>query len=354
MKIIAHCIALSMLFFVAVDCFAAADSNSSDQVIIRPEAKLNETGNANLHAENKNDATNKAEQQRLMEIAKARIEEENAMRESERARATLAEMIRVRRMQKPASSSPEEKQNVVSSQYLLTVGKHMQKYWILPDNQQWNTGVEAVVVLTILRDGTVAKTVVDQKSNAPSFDQLVMDAIQKASPMPSFPVSMPEDSIEIGLRFRPGEFQDSGGTLMRKNIKNQSDDGNSSSTIREDTLDEKKYSGFIASVEPCELGEGDKRLCYIMTIQTETGVLAQGDFYEGVDIYMNNKKEWPEEKINEYNSAECRYNFSRLVSRELETGRSVDIIINSRIGEEKVITSINVNSRNLSNWMMGL
>ena len=156
----------------------------------------------------------KAEQQRLKEIAKARQEEQNAVREAERARAALAEMIRARGAQNPGagtakgSSSAAGRQGVssiVSQQYLMELGAHVQQFWILPEMRQWDPRLETVVVLTIRRDGTVAKTSVEQPSADPLFDQFVMKTIDSASPMPQFPKLMSEDSIEVGLRFRPNE-----------------------------------------------------------------------------------------------------------------------------------------------------
>lgn len=153
----------------------------------------------------------KTEQQRLKEIAQARLEEQNAQREAEKARAALAEMIKTRNTQKPATSSTGRSSarqgvsNIVSQQYLMSVGAHMQQFWILPEMRQWDSRLETVVVLTIRRDGTVVKTMVEQKSADPFYDQFVMQTIEKASPMPPFPKLMSEDALEVGFVFRPNE-----------------------------------------------------------------------------------------------------------------------------------------------------
>ena len=154
------------------------------------------------------------EQQRLKDIAKARLEEQNAQREAERARSALAEMIRARGApEKTApsgatgrSSARQGVSSIVSQQYLMAVGAHMQQYWVLPEMRQWDPRLETVVVLTILRDGTVAKVTVEQESADPFFDKFVMKTIESASPMPAFPKLMGENSIEVGFRFRPGEM----------------------------------------------------------------------------------------------------------------------------------------------------
>jgi colicin import membrane protein len=152
----------------------------------------------------------KTEQQRLKEIAKARLEEQTAQREAEKARAALADMIKARG-EKPSASSAKGTsarqgvQSIVSQQYLMTVGARMQQFWILPEMRQWDPKLEAVVVLIILRDGTVAKVTVEQQSADRYFDEFVMKTIESASPMPPFPNLMGENSIEVGFRFRPNE-----------------------------------------------------------------------------------------------------------------------------------------------------
>lgn len=151
------------------------------------------------------------EQQRLKEIARARLEEQTAQREAEKARAALAEMIKARGAKPAASSSAKGSsarkgvQSIVSQQYLMSVGARVQQFWILPEMRQWDARLETVVVLTILRDGTVSKVDVEQKSADPYYDQFVMKTIESASPMPPFPKLMGEDAIEIGLVFRPNE-----------------------------------------------------------------------------------------------------------------------------------------------------
>lgn len=156
-------------------------------------------------------ARKQQEQQRLKDLARARAEEERARLEAERARAALAEMIRQRNSRQPSSgargaSGRQEVQSIVFKQYLSALYDRVQQFWILPDMRQWNPGLEAIVVLTILPDGTVAETMIEKRSSDPFFDQFVMKTIQSASPMPRFPKLMKESSIEVGLRFRPGEL----------------------------------------------------------------------------------------------------------------------------------------------------
>jgi colicin import membrane protein len=155
-------------------------------------------------------ARRQQEQERQKVLASARADEERARLEAERARAALAEMIRQRNAQSASSaargpSGRQEVQSIVLQQYLSALYDQIHRYWILPDMRQWNPALETVVVLTILPDGTVADTMVEKKSTDPFFDQFVMKTIQSASPLPRFPKLLKESSLEVGLRFRPGE-----------------------------------------------------------------------------------------------------------------------------------------------------
>jgi len=178
-------------------------------VSLKPiKRKIQKTDPDKLAAEQ---AKRQRDQERLRELAKARQAEDQARLEAERARAALAEMIRQKGTQPPTGgprqmSGGKEVQSIVFKQYLSSLFDRVQQFWILPQMRQWDAGLETIVVLTILRDGTVAKTVIEKKSQDPFFDQFVMKTIQSATPMPVFPKLMPQASIEVGLRFRPNEL----------------------------------------------------------------------------------------------------------------------------------------------------
>lgn len=179
-------------------------------VSLKPiKRKVRKTDPKKLAAEK---ARREQEKRRQQDLAQARLEEERARQAAQEARAALAEMIRQKGV-KSASSSPARKssggkevQSIVFKQYLSSLYDRVQSFWVLPDMRQWDITLETVVVLTIRRDGTVAQTKIEKKSRDPFFDQFVMKTVQNAVPMPRFPTLMPQSSIEVGLRFRPGEL----------------------------------------------------------------------------------------------------------------------------------------------------
>ncbi len=91
-------------------------------------------------------------------------------------------------------------------QYLSTVYQKIHDHWVLPDLQNWDNSLEAVLVIVIQREGTVAKSYFERKSDNIYFNQFVLKAVKDAAPLPPFPDQLQENTFEIGLRFKPGEL----------------------------------------------------------------------------------------------------------------------------------------------------
>ncbi len=91
-------------------------------------------------------------------------------------------------------------------QYLSAVYQKIHDNWILPDLQNWDDSLEAVLVITLRRDGTVTDSFFEHKSKNIYFNQFVLKAVKDAAPLPPFPDQLKENTFEIGLRFKPGEL----------------------------------------------------------------------------------------------------------------------------------------------------
>jgi colicin import membrane protein len=90
--------------------------------------------------------------------------------------------------------------------YLSAVYQKIHDHWVLPDLQNWDNSLEAVLVITLNRNGTVANTYFERKSDNIYFNQFVLKAVKDAAPLPPFPDQLEENDFEIGLRFKPGEL----------------------------------------------------------------------------------------------------------------------------------------------------
>ena len=157
-------------------------------------------------------ARKKAEQlRRQRAIAEAKRAQQEADRAAARARQELASMIRETGAvtvsgRSSGTSSGRKVQSVVLKQYLSSLYNRVHSYWILPEMRRWDRSLETIVVLTIRRDGSIADMQIEQKSRDPFFDQFVMKTLQNAAPMPRFPALMSQPTLEVGLRFKPGEL----------------------------------------------------------------------------------------------------------------------------------------------------
>jgi TonB family protein len=58
-----------------------------------------------------------------------------------------------------------------------------------------------VVSLTLLPDGRVLKSYIEETSGDPQFDQSVMRAILKSTPFPPPPIGLKQQRFDLGLRF---------------------------------------------------------------------------------------------------------------------------------------------------------
>jgi colicin import membrane protein len=91
-------------------------------------------------------------------------------------------------------------------QYLSAVYQKIHDNWILPDLQNWDNALEAVLVIAIRKDGTITDSFFERKSENIYFNQFVLKAIKESSPLPPFPDQLDKNTLEIGLRFKPGEL----------------------------------------------------------------------------------------------------------------------------------------------------
>ena len=89
--------------------------------------------------------------------------------------------------------------------YLIAVNSQIQEHWVLPDLQNWQENIEAIVIIRVRRDGMVVESSFKKKSDNVYFNQFVEKTLKLSSPLPPFPIGINQSEMEIGLKFRPGE-----------------------------------------------------------------------------------------------------------------------------------------------------
>jgi colicin import membrane protein len=101
------------------------------------------------------------------------------------------------------SSGWEERQKEIKySAYYDQVERAVRENWIPPQNMDSeDESAMTIVSLTLLPDGRVLKSYIEETSGDPQFDQSVMRAILKSTPFPPPPIGLKQQSFEVGLRF---------------------------------------------------------------------------------------------------------------------------------------------------------
>lgn len=93
--------------------------------------------------------------------------------------------------------------NLKFSLYYQAIWNKIQQAWVLPPYDSKNGQPEAIVVITISRDGKILGMEFEKKSGDENLDNSVIRALKKADPLPPFPPDLKESVLEIGIRFIP-------------------------------------------------------------------------------------------------------------------------------------------------------
>lgn len=90
----------------------------------------------------------------------------------------------------------------VADEYYSLIWQKIHDAWLIPSSMAASSyGYETVISVTINRDGTVSDYNVEKSSGNSYFDQTAIRAIKRASPLPPFPPSWLQKSINIGIKF---------------------------------------------------------------------------------------------------------------------------------------------------------
>ena len=88
-----------------------------------------------------------------------------------------------------------------ADQYIGTVHQHMIDHWTLPEYMK-NRNLRTDVLVRFDENGNILEKEIVKASGNPSFDELVMSAVQKSSPVPAPPSKFAKISSVQGFLFR--------------------------------------------------------------------------------------------------------------------------------------------------------
>jgi colicin import membrane protein len=159
---------------------------------------------------------------RNMEQVKAELQEQQAAKEAQdtasKALSRLTDHLKStagRGSEKPSTQStttgsatgsgeigPRELE--ARAQYIARLIDHIKPHWQLPELQDWDENLRAIIVLRVKRDGTVTNSYFEKRSGDLRFNQYVRKAIDNAQSMPPFPIEFHQKTEEIAVTFSPG------------------------------------------------------------------------------------------------------------------------------------------------------
>ena len=89
--------------------------------------------------------------------------------------------------------------------YYTEVWNAIRSNWALPDFLK-DKKLEAVLVVTVRRDGKILAASFEKRSGNSLFDESAERAVKKADPLPPFPAIYSPPQEQIGVRFRPEDL----------------------------------------------------------------------------------------------------------------------------------------------------
>ncbi len=153
----------------------------------------------------------KVVQKRIEEIARElerrqkekRLKQEVAQIASEIKEGLQGGVIEGYSTSAPSEGSPDTKVGLVFKIYYAEVWEKIKSNWVLPTFLlKEPKELEAVVVIKVKKDGHIVEKDFEKRSGNKLFDQSVMEALDKANPLPPLPPDYIQPYHQIGIRFR--------------------------------------------------------------------------------------------------------------------------------------------------------
>jgi colicin import membrane protein len=93
------------------------------------------------------------------------------------------------------------------SQYYAQIWSKVRQNWALPSSILADKNLEAVIDVTVLRNGQVTNISFEKRSGNSYFDQSAYRAIRKSDPFPPLPAWIQDSSVELGIRFHSADYK---------------------------------------------------------------------------------------------------------------------------------------------------
>ncbi len=168
----------------------------SEKVVVTPEKEVQKKEKTEINKASKKEVKKEVEKVKSVAVTKrTKAKKEKQKIDDEQKRLAAIKKIEKRVAGRGAVVTPSQMEH-----YFGMVRERVKGFWVIPDTVAEEEGMEAVVVVTIDKNGLVLTSRFERVSGNPYFDQSAMRAITKASPFPPPPGKVP---LEFGLVFQP-------------------------------------------------------------------------------------------------------------------------------------------------------
>lgn len=106
-----------------------------------------------------------------------------------------------------ANSAASAEANAQLADYYTVIWSRIKSQWNLPGGLNPKDNIEAVVQVRIMQNGAITGISFEKKSGLAYFDNSVLRALKKASPLPPLPPWYRENGLDIGIRFLSSDLR---------------------------------------------------------------------------------------------------------------------------------------------------
>jgi colicin import membrane protein len=94
-----------------------------------------------------------------------------------------------------------------TNDYANFVSSRVHNNWSIPPELKPRGNVETIIEIKIMRDGSLAYAGFEKRSGNLFYDDSAMKAVKKSAPFPPLPGGIPDNIMEIGIRFHPSQLR---------------------------------------------------------------------------------------------------------------------------------------------------
>jgi TonB family protein len=106
-----------------------------------------------------------------------------------------------------ANSAASAEANDRLADYYTVIWSRIKSQWNLPGGINPKDNVEAIVQVRIMQNGAITGISFEKRSGLAYFDNSVLRALKKASPLPPLPPWYRENGLDLGIRFLSSDLR---------------------------------------------------------------------------------------------------------------------------------------------------